>query len=158
MDQSMKSNNEEAATAPGSNIQDLKPMDAVAALYASGQHKLSEEIVASLSRAIFSGEDLRPAARIQRFLARISYHGLKWTTKSVEIEDESGSKAIVFRSKILERSGHPYARSLLDSSRSDIANLVEGGDPMNANYMMLIPEIRKSGDLWDRLLLDSVQG
>jgi len=29
---------------------------------------------------------------------------------------------------------------------------------MNGNYMMLVPEIRKSGGLWDRLFLDSVQG
>jgi hypothetical protein len=35
---------------------------------------------------------------------------------------------------------------------------MEGGDPMNANYMMLVPEIRKKGGLWDRLFLDSVQG
>lgn len=152
----MKSNNEEGA--PASNIQNLKPMDAVAALYATGHHELSEEIVASLSRVIFSRNDLRPASWVHRSLARISYQALKWTTKSVGIEDESGSKVTVFRNKLLERSGHPYARSLLDSSRSDIAKLVEGGDPMNANYMMLAPEIRSSGGLWDRLLLDSVQG
>jgi hypothetical protein len=145
-------------SAPASNIQDLKPMDAVAALYATGHHALSEEIVASLSRAIFSGNDLRPAGWAQRGLAKISYRALKWTTKTVVIEDESGAKVTVFSNKLMERSGHPYARSLLDSSRSDIAQLVEGGDPMNANYMMLAPEIRRSGGVWDRLFLDSVQG
>ena len=29
---------------------------------------------------------------------------------------------------------------------------------MNANYMLLAPEIRKNGGVWDRLLLDTVQG
>src|ERR1700752_1493126 len=149
-DRSMKSNNEEAATAPASNIQNLKPMDAVAALYATGHHELSEEIVASLSRVIFGRNDLRAAGWAQRSLARISYRALKRTTKSGVIEDESGSKVTVFRNKLLEWSGHPYARSLLDSSRSDMAKLVEGGDPMNANYMMLAPEIRRGGGLWDR--------
>jgi len=145
-------------SAPASNIQNLKPMDAVAALYATGHHELSEKIVASLSHAIFSSNDLRPATWIHRGLNKISYRALKWTTKSVGVEDESGAKVTVFSNKLMERSGHPYARSLLDSSRSDIAKLVEGGDPMNANYMMLVPEIRRSGGVWDRLFLDSVQG
>jgi hypothetical protein len=35
---------------------------------------------------------------------------------------------------------------------------MEGGDPMNGNYMMLAPEIRMNGGVWDRLFLDSVQG
>jgi len=147
-----------SSSAPASNIENLKPMDAVAALYRSGHHQLSEEIVASLSHAIFSETDLKPASWIQRGLAKISYRALKWTTKSVEVADDSGVKATVFSNKLMERSGHPYARSLLDSSRSDIAKLVEGGDPMNANYMMLVPEIRKGGGVWDRLFLDSVQG
>src|ERR1700759_662730 len=114
-------------SAPASNIQNLKAMDAVAALYASGHHELSEEIVARLSRAIFSPNDLKPATWLHRRLAKISYRALKWTTKSVEVEDESGSKGTVFSNKLLERSGHPYARALLDSSRNDIAKLVEGG-------------------------------
>ncbi len=133
-------------------------MDAVAALFASGHHESSEEIVGSLSRAIFGGNDPRPAGWVQRIMARVSYRALKWTTKSVEGEDKSGAKMKIFSNRLMERSGHAYARSLLDSSRSDISSSVEGGDPMNANYMMLAPEIRKSGGLWDRLFLDSVQG
>jgi len=133
-------------------------MDAVAALYGSGQHELSEGIVASLSRVIFDGNDIRPAGWVQKIMARVSYRALKWTTKSVEGEDESGSKMTIFSNRLMERTGHPYARSLLDSSRSGTASLVEGGDPMNGNYMMLDPEIRKCGGLWDRLFLDSVQG
>jgi hypothetical protein len=157
-EQSKKTLQVSQTSAPASNIQKLKPMDAVAALYATGHHELSEEIVASLSRVIFSPNDLRPATSVHRGLARISYQALRWTTKSVEIEDESGSKVTVFRNKLMERSGHPYSRSLLDSSRNDIASLVEGGDPMNANYVMLVPEIRRSSGLWDKLFLDSVQG
>ena len=119
---------------------------------------MSEEIVASLGRVIFDGNEARPAGWIQSLMARVTYRFLKWTTKSVEGTDKAGAKMRVFSNRLMERSGHPYARSLLDSSRSDIASLVEGGDPMNANYMMLAPEIRKSGGLWDRLFLDSVQG
>ncbi|HJT81140.1 MAG TPA: hypothetical protein VJ719_08080 [Chthoniobacterales bacterium] len=133
-------------------------MDAVAALYDTGRHELSEEIVASLGRSIFGGNDLKPATWVHQGLAKISYRALKWTTKSAVVEDASGAKVTVFSNKLMERSGHPYARSLLDSSRSDISKLVEGGDPMNANYMMLAPEIRSSCGLWDKLFLDSVQG
>ena len=133
-------------------------MEAVEALYSSGQHELSQEIVASLSRAIFSGSETRPAGWVQRTLARVSYRALQWTTKSSQPEGESGSKVPVFSNKLMERSGHPYAKSLLASSRSETASLMEGGDPMNGNYMMLVPEIRMNGELWDRLFLDSVQG
>jgi hypothetical protein len=136
----------------------VKPMEAVEALYSSDQPELSEEIVASLSRTIFSGSETRPAGWVQRTLARVSYRGLQWTTTSSKPEDESGSKVPVFRNKLMELSRHPYARSLLASSRSETASLMEGGDPMNGNYMMLAPEIRKNGGLWDRLFLDSVQG
>jgi hypothetical protein len=139
-------------------IKNLKPMDAVAALYAADNPELSEEIVAGLSRAIFSQTDLRPATWVHRLLNKISYRALKWTTRSAPMPDASGATVTVFSNKLMEGSGHPYARSLLDSSRSDIAQLVEGGDPMNANYMMLAPEIRSSGGLWDKLFLDSVQG
>jgi hypothetical protein len=143
---------------PGSKMINLKPMDAVDALYSSGQHELSEEIVASLSRFIFSESESRPAGWIQRTLARVSYRVLQWTTTSTSPENGSGSEVPVFSNKLMERSRHPYARSLLGSSRSETATLMEGGDPMNGNYMMLAPEIRLNGGLWDRLFLDSVQG
>jgi hypothetical protein len=133
-------------------------MDAVAALFGSGHREMSEEIVASLSRVIFSGTDPRPAGLLQRIMARISYRVLKWSTRSIEKEGDAGAKVTVFSNFIMKRSGHAYARSLLGSSRSENASLVEGGDPMNANYMMLAPEVRLSGGLWDRLFLDSVQG
>src|SRR5712671_2857444 len=132
----------------------LKPMEAVEALYSSKQHELSEEIIASLSRTIFNGSATRPAGWIQRILARVSYRVLQCTTTSSKPEDVPGSKVTVFSNKLMERSRHPYARSLLASSRTETASLVEGGDPMNGNYMMLAPEIRMNGGLWDRLFLD----
>jgi hypothetical protein len=136
----------------------LKPMEAVEVLYSRDQPELSEEIVASLSRTIFGGGEIRPAGRVQRNLARISYRILQWTTTSTQPKDEPGAQAPVFSNNLMERSGHPYARSLLASSRSETASLMEGGDPMNANYVMIAPEIRRNGGLWDRLFLDSVQG
>ena len=136
----------------------LKPMEAVETLYSSDEPELSEEIIASLSRTIFSGSETRPAGWVQRTLARVSYRALQWTTTSRRFEDESGSHGTVFHNNLMVRSGHPYANSLLASSRSETAALIEGGDPMNGNYVMIAPEIRKNGGLWDRLFLDSVQG
>ena len=139
-------------------MQNLKPMDAVAALYSDEHHELSEKIVASLSRAIFDKGEIRPAGRMQRTFARVSYRVLQRTTTFCNGKDETGSEVTVFSNPLLEWSKHPYARSLLASSRSETASLVDGGDPMNGNYMMLAPEIRMNGGLWDRLFLDSVQG
>jgi hypothetical protein len=138
-------------------MQDLKPMDAVAALYSGGRQELSEAIVASLSRAIFGEGKIRPSGRARRTLARAFYRILQWTTTSRMSADEKGSAMTVFNNVLLERSGHPYARSLLGSSKCETASLVEGGDPMNGPYMMIAPEIRMNSTLWDRLFLDSVQ-
>src|SRR5258705_101072 len=97
----------------------LKPMEAVRALYSSDQDELSEEIVASLSHAIFGGSETRPAGWVQRTLARLSYRVLQWTTTSSKPEAESGSRVPGFSNKLMERSGHPYAKSLLASSRTE---------------------------------------
>src|SRR5438045_2773685 len=110
-------------------MQNLKPMDAVAALYGSDQPELAEGIVASLSRAIFSGTELRPAGRVQRILARAFYRILQWTTTSCKGMDEKGSLMTIFSNPLLERSRHPYARALLGSSKHETASLVEGRDP-----------------------------
>lgn len=139
-------------------MQNLKPMEAVAALYCDEHPELSERIVASLSSAIFSGREIRPAGRAQRILARASYRILQWTTTSCKGVDERGSEVTVFNNPLLERSRHPYARALMGSSRLETAALVEGGDPMNGPYMMICPEIKMNSTLWDRLFLDSVQG
>lgn len=138
-------------------MQNLRPMDAVAALYSGGQHELSEAIVASLSRAVFGEGRIRPAGPAKRTLARAFYRILQWTTTSRMGEDEKGSARRIFSNVLLERSGHPYAKSLLGSSKRETESLVEGGDPMNGPYMMVAPEIRTNSTLWDRLFLDSVQ-
>lgn len=132
-------------------------MDAVAALYSDGDGALAEAIVESLSRAIFAGGTVPPAGLVQRILARISYRALKWTTRRRKVGGEAREGGI-YSNPILERSRHPYARALLNSSCEETEALVEGGDPMNGPYMMISPEILKMGGFWDRMLLHSVQG
>ena len=143
----------------GRGLGDMDPiraMDAVVALYSEGDHELSEAIIASLSRAVFEESHGLPAGPAQRALARISYRVLKWTTTRRRCDGE-GYEGGAFRNPILERSGHPYARALLDSSSRNTESLVEGGDPMNGPYMMVCPEILKVSNVWDRLFLHSVQ-
>jgi len=134
----------------------IRPMDAVVALYSEGDHELSEAIIASLSNSVFRGGHPGPAGPAQRALARISYRVLKWTTTRRRADGE-GYEGGAFRNPILERSGHPYARALLDSSSRATESLVEGGDPMNGPYMMICPEILEVSGVWDRLFLHSVQ-
>ncbi|EDY16565.1 hypothetical protein CfE428DRAFT_5844 [Chthoniobacter flavus Ellin428] len=137
-------------------MKQIRPMDAVAALYSDGDHALSEAIIASLSRAIFVGGHFKPAGPAKRALAKFSYRVLKWTTtrRKGDAEKYCGG---AHHNPILERTGHPYARALLDSSREEHESLVEGGDPMNGPYMLISPEIRKASDAWDRIFMDSVQ-
>ena len=134
----------------------IRPMDAVVALYSDSDHELSEAIIASLSRAIFGGGHFKPAGPAQRAMARISYRILKWTTnrRKTNAEEYAGG---AYHNPILERTGHPYARALLDSARREAESLVEGGDPMNGPYMMIPPEILRAGTTWDRIFLNSVQ-
>jgi hypothetical protein len=136
-------------------MHNLKPMAAVAALYADDQHDLAEAIVASLSRAIFHENDTQPANKGKIFIGRVAHRVVRWTTKATPSGD--GESVTLFSNRLFERSGHPYAHSLLTSSQSETAALVEGGDPMNGPYMMLSPEIRKNGELWDRIFFESVQ-
>lgn len=136
-----------------SDLTTLTPMDAVSALYSGQDWALSEAIVSSLSRAVFGETGIKPAGLVQRAMARASYRHLKRTTTRVDHPESSG-----FSNRLLERSGHPYARSLLSASRKEIEALVEGGDPMNGPYMMLAPEIRGAGSGWDRIFFNSVQG
>lgn len=138
-------------------MENLKPMGAVAALYAPDQHELAEAIVASLSRAIFHETETKPAGKAKIFLGRVSHRVVRWTTRTIRLEDDFGAEVTRFSNRLIERSGHPYGQALLTSSRSETAALVEGGDPMNGPYMMLAPEIRKNGGLWDRIFFDSIQ-
>ncbi len=139
-------------------MQDLKPMGAVAALYSGDNRELSAAIIASLSQRIFKVGKIRPAGWLRTAMARLSHRILKWTTRSSSSTDAHGVETTVFSNRLMERSRHPYAKSLLTSSCVDFVSLVEGGDSMNGPYMMLSPEIKKNSDVWDRLFLDSIQG
>jgi len=131
----------------------MRPMEAVAALYADGHQEESEKIIGGLSRAVFGEHGITPAGAPQRALARLSCRLLRRTTTR---HTQAGATA--YRNPLLERSGHAYAQSLLTSTRQETEALVEGGDPMNGPYMMIVPEIRRTGDRWDRLFFNSVQG
>ena len=137
------------------DMQALKPMQAVAALYTEDQHELAEVIVASLSRAIFHAKDTKPADKGKLMLGFVSQRVVRWTTKTIASKD--GTAPTLYRNRLFEHSGHPYARSLLTSSQSETVAMVEGGDSMNGPYMMLSPELRKNSGLWDRIFFDSVQ-
>ncbi len=138
----------------------LQPMEAVAVLYADGREEETRALIDSLSRVVFDeGSDggggdsgLVPAGVGRRLLSRLSYQIVRRTTRRTEVNGEP-----VYRNRLMERSGHPYARALLTSSHQDVEGLVEGGDPMNGPYVMLVPEIRANGNRWDNIFLNSVQ-
>jgi hypothetical protein len=131
----------------------LRPMEAVAALYSEGDSDLAEAVLSSLSRAVFDHAEPPMANLMKRLLARANYRLLKRTTLRVEQDGKAQ-----YRNRLLERSKHPYAHALLATSSKETEALVEGGDPMNGPYMMIAPEIRRNGNLWDKLFFNSVQG
>jgi hypothetical protein len=136
----------------------ISPMDAVFALYNEGQDETAAAIVASLSRQIFEADLPKPASWLRRRIAGLLFRLLERTTRTHSRTDAHGKEVISYRNALLERTNHPYALTLLEPSRADTATFVEGGDPMNAIYMMISPEISESASLWDRILLNSVQG
>lgn len=138
-------------------MKNLKPMEALAALYAEGQEETSQTIVASLSRTIFEGGGLAAGKLAKKILARISLRVLQATTRSTKSVNAHGMEVTHYSNSILDRSGHGYARALMGSSSKENESLVEGGDPMNSQYMMMSPEIRENCATWDRIFLDSVQ-
>ncbi len=133
----------------GATLSDLRPMDAVAALYNDGNPALAGEILSSLSETIFDRPEPPLAGPLQQLMAGLSYRILKRTTVR---------NGTTYRNRVLEHSGHPYAQALLASSTAETQVLVEGGDPMNGPYMMLLPAACKNAILWDKLFLGSVQG
>lgn len=135
----------------------IRPMEAVAALYSEGHEELSEAIIAGLNRAVF-GKEPSPAGLVQRAMARLTWRVLKWTTRRHVIGGDGEAAPAGYRNRLLERSRHPYAQSLLTSSTKETEVLVEGGDPMNGPYMMIAPEIRETCTLWDKLFFNSVLG
>lgn len=135
----------------------LTPMDALLALYGEGDVETARAIVASLSRRIFEGAPPEPSGLVRRTLARGVLHLMQRTTRTERRIGPDGAPMVFYRNSILEGSNHPYAATLLEPSRADTSNFVEGGDPMNAVYMMLAPEVRRNATLWDSIMLDSVQ-
>lgn len=135
----------------------VSPMEAVGALYSEGREELADAILTSLSAAVFGRAAPRPASLPQRVMARLSYRLLKRTTVR-KVGEGSDVDSMRIQNRLLERSQHPYAKSLLASSSKETEALVEGGDPMNGPYMMIVPEIRATAVLWDKLFFNSVQG
>lgn len=138
-------------------MNEMKPMEAVAALYSNGREEESRAIVASISRAIFENHEFKRAPFAKKVLSLLSLRVLKRTTKKKKVVNQHGVEVTEVTNRILDRSGHAYARALMGSTSLQTEVLVEGGDPMNSQYMMMCPVIRSNGQLWDRLFLDSVQ-
>lgn len=135
----------------------LTPMSALAALYGEGRVETARAIISSLNRRIFEGPPPRPSNIIRRGLARGVVRLLQRTTTSAVAPGPDGEPLTRYENRILRNSGHPYAITLLEPTRADTSTFVEGGDPMNAIYMMLSPEIAAQSKLWDKIILDSVQ-
>ena len=132
-------------------------MEAVAALFGTGRDDTARAVVESLGARVFESAPPRPSNLVRRALARMVWRLMQGTTRTETRPGPDGQEVVVFRNRILERSGHPYAATLLEPSRADTQDFVEGGDPMNALYMMLVPEIRRAAGTWDHIILDSVQ-
>jgi len=135
----------------------LDPMASVAALYGEGNEETAQAICACLNRRIFEGKAPAPSDMVRRGIARLVLRLLRSTTQPLARTGPDGKPMVSYRNPILEKCGHPYAATLLEPSRADTSSFVEGGDPMNAIYMMLAPEIARNATLWDKFLLDSVQ-
>ncbi|HRX53272.1 MAG TPA: hypothetical protein P5016_02120, partial [Verrucomicrobiales bacterium] len=134
------------------------PMEAVNTLYAEGQEEFAEAILASLSRQVFDADVPLPSGNFRRWMAGGVFRLLRWTTRPTVRTNPDGTEMTVFRNRIIERSNHPYGMTLLEPSMADAASFVEGGDPMNAPYMMISPEISRNASTWDNIFLNSVQG
>jgi len=132
-------------------------MQGVEMLYGEGQEEIARAIIGSISARVFDTAPPRPSNIVRRGLARGVWHLMRGTTRTETRPGHDGQPVVIFRNRILERSGHSYAATLLEPSRADTQDFVEGGDPMNALYMMLSPEIRRHAGLWDHIILDSVQ-
>lgn len=145
----------QSASAPAG--EKVTPMEAVARLYGEGHEDAARAIVSSLSGNVFDAPAPRPSGSVRRALAHLVWHLMRCTTRAETRRGPDGNDVLVFRNRILEKSGHPYAATLLEPSRADTQDFVEGGDPMNALYMMLVPEVRRAAGTWDHIMLDSVQ-
>lgn len=134
----------------------LSPMEAMAVLYGQGRVEASRDIFSGLSWQIFEGPERKPLVGLRRSMTGFVFWLMQRTTRREAGLGLDGREVISYRNHILESSGHPYTTTLLQSTKAETAFLVEGGDPMNAIYMLLSPEVLRNAGLWDRLLLDSV--
>lgn len=139
----------------GHRVGTSAPMEALGVLYGEGQEVASRAIVDGIIEQIFDSPQRQPLAGIRRKLTGFAFWSMDKTTRKEVRTGPGGSQSIIYHNRILERSGHPYIATLLRPGDAT-ASLVEGGDPMNAIYMMLCPEVERRAKLWDRLLLDSV--
>lgn len=130
-------------------------MAALSILYGEGREEASREIVDGLIQQIFDGPERKPLTGIRRGLTGFVFWLMHNTTRKEIHTGAEGNSTTRYRNRILERTGHPYTDTLLRPGDTT-ATLVEGGDPMNAIYMMLCPRVAQRAGLWDRLLLDSV--
>jgi hypothetical protein len=135
----------------------LPPVRALAMLFGDGHGEVAERIFGGIGQRIFEGREPEPSGFVRRLLARFVLRLMRRTTREDVRSGQDGRSATVYRNRILEKSGHPYTATLLQPTSGDNAFLVTGGDPMNAIYMMLCPEVRSSARMWDFFLLDSVQ-
>lgn len=135
----------------------LAPMEAADVIYSEGDAELTEALLESLGEHIFYRDLPKPSSKIRRMLARGIVRLLHRTTRTETGTAADGSEFVSYRNRILERSEHPYAQTLLGPSGADPTSFVEGGNPMNAPYMMIAPEVRRHAETWDKLFLDSVQ-
>lgn len=131
------------------------PMEALGVLYGDGQEVASRAIVDGLIGRVFDSPQREPLTGIRRMLTGFAFWSMDKTTRREVRTGPGGSESTIYHNRILERSGHPYIATLLRPGDTT-ASLVEGGDPMNAIYMMLCPAVERKARLWDRLLLDSV--
>jgi len=137
-------------------VSGLRPMQAMAVLYGEGNVEASRELVDGLSWQIFEGPERKPLTGLRRAMTGFVFWLMQKTTREDMRTGPDGKTVVAYRNRILEYTKHPYTSTLLQPSNGDTAFLVEGGDPMNAIYMLLSPEVHRSAGLWDRLLLDSV--
>lgn len=132
-------------------------MEALTVLYGEGDMEGARAIIRNLSHRIFNEPPPPPSGAVRRWLAHFVLWLMRKTTHAQRSIGPDGIPLVTYRNTILEGANHPYASTLLEPSRADTSSFVEGGDPMNAIYMMLVPQIRRNANLWDTIMLDSVQ-
>ena len=97
----------------------LAPMEAADVIYSECDAELTEALLESLGEHIFYRDLPKPSSKIRRLLARGIVRLLHRTTRTETQTAADGSEFVSYRNRILERSDHPYAQTLLGPSRAD---------------------------------------